>query len=131
MSPSKCANKRIEKLLNLLKGPEFDGFIEFIKPQLALQKRFGSGKNITAIEKVVYSSSPMGPTFHTSNSLPPPIPHPVDNSAAPTPPLVPGDGVSPQSSSVPSTKASSEAEVADTQKLGNGNAVEVLTPTST
>ena len=120
-----------EKLLTLLEGPEFEDFVEFVKPQLALQKRFGSGKNIAAIEKVVYSSCPNVPTLHTNNGLPPPMPPPIDTSAAPTPPLIPGDGPSPQSSSVPSTNASSIAEVADARKPGTSNALEIVTPTST
>ena len=119
-----------EKLLTLLKGTEFDEFVEFVKPQLAIQKRFGSGKNIAAIEKSVYSSSTHVPTLHTNKSLPPPLPPPIDTSAAPTPPLVPGDGPSPPTSSVPSTNASYIAEVAEPQKSSTTNAVEVLTPTS-
>ena len=124
------ANSGPEKLLTQLKGSEYDDFFEFIKPQLALQKRFGSGKNITAIEKVIYSS-PNGPALHSNNSLPPPMPIPINSSAAPTPPLVLGDGSSPQSSSIPSTTASSIAEVATSRKSSASNALEVLMPTST
>lgn len=120
-----------EKLLTLLKGAEFDEFVEFVKPQLAIQKRFGSGKNIAAIEKSVYSGPAHIPTLHMNSSLPPPLLPPIDTSAAPTPPLVPGDGPSPPSSSIPSTNASSIAEVAEPQKSSTGNALEVLTPTST
>ena len=126
-----CTNTGPEKLLTQLKGSEYDEFFEFIKPQLALQKRFGSGKNITAIEKVIYSSPPNGPPLHSNNSLPPPMPIPINTSAAPTPPLVLGDGNSPQSSSIPSTTASSIAEVAASRKSSASNALEVLTPTST
>ncbi|KAL8791669.1 MAG: hypothetical protein Q9195_005752 [Heterodermia aff. obscurata] len=124
-------NYVIQKLLTQLKGSEYDEFFEFIKPQLALQKRFGSGKNITAIEKVIYSSSPNGPTLHSNNSLTSSMPVPINTSAAPTPPLVLGDGSSPQSSSIPSTTASSIADVAASRKSSASNALEVLTPTST
>lgn len=120
-----------EKLLNWLKDSELVDFVEFIKPQLASQKRFGSGKNIAAVEKLVYERCPSIPALHTNNPLPAPMLPFVDTSAAPTPPLVPGDGISPQSSSIPSTKASSIAEVADSRKSSTNNALEVLTPTST
>lgn len=130
--PTDLANYGSEKLLALLKGSEFDSFVEHIKPQLAAQKKFGGGKNIAAIEKVVYGNPHGIPSLHTNNL----VPHhtsqaPLDTSAAPTPPLVSGDGPSPQSSSVPSTNASSIAERVDSRKSSASNTVEVMTPTST
>lgn len=123
-----------EKLLALLKGVEFDEFVEVIKPLLAMQKRFGSGKNIAAIEKVVFSTPPAYshghpqiPTIYTN------IPtNRVDTSAAPTPPLVPaGDGPSPQSSSLPSTQPSSIGGPPESRKSSTSHTIEIATPTST
>ena len=120
------ANNQTEKLLTLLKGAELEEFVEFIKPQLALQKRFGSGKNIAAIEKVVYSIPTTMPTLHTN------VPHTnVNNSAAPTPPLMAGDGPSPQSSSLPSTGPNSVGGQPESRKSSASNPLVVTTPTST
>lgn len=126
-------NYVIQKLLALLKGSEFDDFAEHIKPHLAAQKRFGGGKNIMAIEKFVYGNATSIPPLHTNNAVVnhnPPRP-PLDTSAAPTPPLVSGDGPSPQSSSLPSTNASSVGGPVHSRKSSAGNTVEVITPTST
>ena len=131
--PCGSTNTRSEKLLALLKGSEFDEFAEHIKPHLAVQKRFGGGKNIAAIEKVVYGNAPGIPPMHTNNAANnhnPPRP-PLDTSAAPTPPLVSGDGPSPQSSSLPSTNASSIGGPVHSRKSSASNTVEVITPTST
>lgn len=117
-----------EKLLGQLKDGEFDRFVELVKPQLALLKRFSYGKQIAAIEKMVYQPS-ASPLLIMSHNLS--IPTPIDTSAAPTPPLVIGEGQSPQSSSHPSTNASSINGAMDTRKSSTGNAVDVLTPTST
>ena len=120
------ADTKAEKLLALLKGPEFDEFVEFIKPQLAMQKRFGSGKNIAAIEKVVYSTPSSISTGHIPVS-----PANASNSTAPTPPLTSGDGPSPQSSSLPSTNPSSIGGPPDSRKSSASNALEVTTSNST
>jgi len=119
-------NTLAEKLLALLKGAEFDEFIEFIKPQLALQKRYGGGKNIAAIEKIVYSTPPTVRPIDIDHN-------PGNKSAAPTPSLIPSEGPSPQSESVPSTKPSpiQDAPI-DSRKPGAASeALEVATtPTS-
>jgi len=116
-----------EKLLALLKDTEFEEFIEFIKPQLAMQKRFGGGKNIAAIEKIVYTTPP---TVRTND-----INHPPSSkSTAPTPSLIPSEGPSPQSESDPSTKPSSvqDAPTDSRKSSAASEALEVAnTPTST
>jgi mRNA-binding protein PUF3 len=121
------ANFLLEKLLTQLKGAEYDELVELIKPQLAFLKRFSYGKQIAAIEKVVYTNPLTHPQLQPNASLPAPI----DTSAAPTPPLLTGDAQSPQSSSLPSTNASSVGGHADSRKSSASNTVEVLTPTST
>lgn len=91
-----------EKLLLQLRGTEYDAFVEQIKPQLQLVKRFSYGKQVGAIEKLVYTIPPSTP--HHQHI--PTQPAHMDTSAAPTPPLITEDAQSPQSSSVPSTNTS-------------------------
>ena len=120
-------NCRTEKLLNELKGSERDEFVELIKAQLALLKRFSYGKQIAAIEKLIYTT-PFIPPQLQNNSI---LPAPIDTSAAPTPPLSTGAAQSPQSSSVPSTHRSSVDDTDGSRKSSGSNAVGVMTPTST
>ena len=115
-----------EKLLTQLKESEFEQFVELIKPQLALLKRFSYGKQIAAIEKVVYNNPMTLLQLSNNSSLPLPI-----SSAAPTPPLLAGDAQSPQSSSLPSTNASSINGIVDSRKSSTSNTMEIMTPTST
>jgi len=120
-------NYVIQKLLNTLKASEREEFVEQIKAQIALLKRFSYGKQIAAIEKLIYTS-PFPPHPMPNNAL---LPHNIDTSAAPTPPLSTGAAQSPQSS-LPSTHANSIDEPADGSRKSSGsNAIGVLTPTST
>ena len=116
----------IEKILNELMGSEREDFVELIKAQLALLKRFSYGKQIAAIEKLIYTGPYPQQMSHTG-LLPPAI----DTSAAPTPPLLTDAAQSPQSSSLPSTHASSIDAPNESRKLSGSNAIGVLTPTST
>jgi mRNA-binding protein PUF3 len=120
------ADTGTEKLLAQLKDAEFDQFVELVKPQLGLLKRFSYGKQIAAIEKMVYhpATTPLLMPHNISALTP------INTSAAPTPPLLTGDGQSPQSSSLPSTNASSVNGAVDSCKSSTGNTVDVLTPTS-
>ena len=111
-----------EKLLTTLKGAEYDDFVEKVKVQLNLLKRFTYGKQITAIEKIVYTGPGMMLHQSRANSSPPP---PIDISAAPTPPLLTTDAQSPQSSSHPSTNASTADGPVGTRKASNSAPVEV------
>jgi mRNA-binding protein PUF3 len=93
----------IEKLLAQLKGPERDAFVEDMKPQLISLKKYNYGKQIAAIEKLIFTGpQPCTPsvTSPTTQSLPIEI-----NSNAPTPMLTNGQN-SPQSSSLPSASVS-------------------------
>ncbi|KAI4099754.1 MAG: hypothetical protein L6R37_005823 [Teloschistes peruensis] len=123
-------NYVIQTLIHELKGAELDEFIETLKPQLAILKRFAYGKQVQAIEALLYTTMPPIPARHRTNSA---VPPPIDTSASvvPTPPLLTGDGQSPQSFSVPSTNASSVGGGAGSRKSSTSNAVEVMTPTST
>lgn len=119
-----------EKLISELKGTEHDDFVETVKPQLAILKRFAYGKQVQAIEHLLYTAVPTPQSQQRpSNLVPPPID--TSTSAAPTPPLLTGDGQSPQSSSVPSTNASSVGGPSNSRKSSTSNTVEVMTPTST
>lgn len=105
---SRClANPVAEKVLNKLKGPEKDALVEQIRPLLSGLKKYSYGKQIAAIEKLVYDPPGGGPAHasHTSSSTTPPNSHksspqpskrsvngsesgrgPVVGAAPPTPP---------------------------------------------
>ncbi|KAL8767696.1 MAG: hypothetical protein Q9209_005876 [Squamulea sp. 1 TL-2023] len=125
-------NYVIQTLISELKGSELDDFIETLKPQLAILKRFAYGKQVQAIEALLYAALPP-PSQHQQQRLNSLAPPPIDTSTAavPTPPLLTADGQSPQSSSVPSTNASSVEGAANSRKSSMSNTVEVMTPTST
>lgn len=111
-------DRHAEKLLGQLKGADNDAFVELIKPQLASLKKFSYGKQITAIEKLLYAPNSQ---FDPSQASSPPS-H-VDTSAAPTPPLLNGDAQSPRSSSFPSTNNSTiDGPVENLKKNAAGTA---------
>jgi len=76
-----------------LKGAERERFVEEMRPHLNVLKKFNYGKQITAIEKLI------------SNGLPSQTPPMEINSTAATPMLTMEQN-SPESSSLPSTNAS-------------------------
>jgi mRNA-binding protein PUF3 len=82
-----------EKLLGQLKGAEREQFVEDMRPHLNVLKKYNYGKQITAIEKLI------------SNGLPPQTAPMEINSSTATPVLTKGQN-SPESSSLPSTNAS-------------------------
>jgi len=114
----------IEKLLAQLKGEERDAFIEDMKPQLISLKKYNYGKQIAAIEKLIFT----GPHAYTSPAsvLVPSAPSvPIEiSSNAPTPLLTNGQN-SPQSSSVPSTSVSTIDEPADSTSVSRKASVVV------
>ncbi|KAL9029054.1 MAG: hypothetical protein Q9196_002662 [Gyalolechia fulgens] len=122
-------NYVIQTILSELKGAELDDFVEIVKPQLTILKRYAYGKQVQAIEQLLYNIFPPHQPQPRPNNIVPPID--TSASAAPTPPLLTGDGQSPQSSSVPSTNASSIRGPADSRKSSTSHTVEVMTPTST
>ncbi|KAI4287016.1 MAG: hypothetical protein L6R35_003726 [Caloplaca aegaea] len=123
-------NYVIQTLILELKGAESDNFIEVVKPQVVILKRFNYSKQVQAIEQLLYNIIPPAqPLPRSTNPVPPPID--TSASAAPTPPLLTGDGQSPQSSSIPSTNASCIGGPAGSRKSSTSNTVEVMTPTST
>ena len=83
-----------------------------MKPQLLQLKKYNYGKQIAAIEKLIFT----GPQpYITPSSLGTPIPQtmPIEiNSNAPTPMLTNGQN-SPQSSSLPSTNVSTIEDPTD------------------
>ncbi|KAN0103017.1 ARM repeat-containing protein [Hyaloscypha variabilis] len=104
MMKDQYGNYVIQKLLAQLKGAERDAFVEDMKPQLLQLKKYNYGKQIAAIEKLIFT----GPQPYIAPSLPTPISQtmPIEiNSNAPTPMLTNGQN-SPQSSSLPSTNVS-------------------------
>ncbi|KAL9036973.1 MAG: hypothetical protein Q9180_003990, partial [Flavoplaca navasiana] len=124
-------NYVIQTLMLELKGSQLEQFLDTLRPQLAILKRFSYGKQVQAIETLLYSNVPAlhQPQQRLNGLAPPPID--TSTSALPTPPLLTGDGQSPQSSSVPSTHASSVGATANSRKSSTSNPVEVMTPTST
>lgn len=66
-------NPRTEKVLGQLKGEERQALIEQIKPLLSQLKKFSYGKQIVAIEKLIFdpNSPTTGPLPHTTSTTPP------------------------------------------------------------
>ena len=93
----------LEKLLAQLKGAERDTFVEDMKPQLISLKKYNYGKQIAAIEKLIFTGpQPFVPAVNSATSELQLI---EINSSAATPMLTDGQN-SPESSSLPSTNAS-------------------------
>ncbi|TVY83494.1 Pumilio-like protein [Lachnellula suecica] len=101
MMKDQYGNYVIQKLLAQLKDAERDAFVEDMKPQLIQLKKYNYGKQIAAIEKMIFTGT--GPQAQAS-FVPPTMPIEI-NSSAPTPILTNGQN-SPQSSSLPSTSVS-------------------------
>lgn len=105
-----------EKLLAQLKGDERDRLVEDIKPQLLALKKYNYSKQITSIEKIIFTgtqpppASSYGSANDTSNAslrfgeVSKTLPLEI-NSSVPTPSLTMEQN-SPQSSSLPSTNVS-------------------------
>lgn len=105
-------NRHKEKLLGQVQGEERERLVELIKPQLFALKKYNFGKQIAAIEKLIFtgpitqtSYAPLGsgmiPSSATTNTTPSKA-----NSVAATPSLT-TETNSPQSSfTPPSTNAS-------------------------
>ncbi|KAH8768610.1 armadillo-type protein [Hyaloscypha sp. PMI_1271] len=112
MMKDQYGNYVIQKLLAQLKGAERDTFVEDMKPQLLQLKKYNYGKQIAAIEKLIFT----GPQpYITPSSMGTPISQtmPIEiNSNAPTPMLTNGQN-SPQSSSLPSTNVSTIEDPTD------------------
>ncbi|KAI5854756.1 armadillo-type protein [Tricharina praecox] len=91
-------NYVIQKLLTLLSGADRETLVEQIKPQLQALKKFTFGKQINAIEKLIFNSAS---TPQATSPL---------ESALTTPPLLTTGCQSPDSSVTPSTGTSSAGE---------------------
>lgn len=111
-SPSINSDALTEKLLAQLKGAERDAFVEDMKPQLLQLKKYNYGKQIAAIEKLIFTGLQPYMT-HPSLVTPASQTQPIEiNSNAPTPMLTNGQN-SPQSSSLPSTNVSTIEDSTD------------------
>lgn len=112
MMKDQYGNYVIQKLLAQLKGAERDAFVEDMKPQLIQLKKYNYGKQIAAIEKLIF----LGPQpSYINPSL---MPMPIEiTSSAPTPMLTNGQN-SPQSSSLPSTSVSTIDDPSDSTSSG-------------
>ena len=115
-----------EKLITQLRGPEWSDCNELIKEQISQLKRssFGNGKQIAAVEKVLYTEPASSSQPSQDSALPN-----IDTSVVATPALTTGDAHSPQSSGAPSTHAGSvDVTAASRKSSGSDN---ILTPAST
>lgn len=100
-----------------LKGAERDAFVEDMKPQLIQLKKYNYGKQIAAIEKLIFTG-PQQPYINPSSMANPAHAMPIEiNSSAPTPMLTNGQN-SPQSSSLPSTSVSTIDDPTDSTSSG-------------
>lgn len=92
-----------------------------MKPQLIYLKKYNYGKQIAAIEKLIFT----GPQPYVSSSVVSPATLPIEiNSSAPTPMLTNGQN-SPQSSSLPSTNGSALDEPNESAASSGMTVVEV------
>ena len=106
------SNTPTEKLLAQLKGAEREAFVEDMKPQLVSLKRYNYGKQIAAIEKLIFT----GPAPYTSApsiNAPAGQTLPIEISSSAATPLLTNGQNSPQSSSLPSTNVSTIEEPAE------------------
>ncbi|OBT60390.1 hypothetical protein VE03_10140 [Pseudogymnoascus sp. 23342-1-I1] len=130
MMKDQYGNYVVQKLLGQLKGAERDSFVEDIKPQLMQLKKYNYGKQIAAIEKLIFVA-PTGPSTGShrqtasnasatpsygrgAGAVPPQGPAiTIDvHSVAPTPVLTMEQN-SPESSNLPSATASTVDEGGD------------------
>ncbi|KAI1107210.1 ARM repeat-containing protein [Jackrogersella minutella] len=103
MMKDQFGNYVIQKLMQHLEGPDRESFIEEMRPHFANLKKYSTGRQITALDRLMSASSvaPGGPSS-ASPSTPSLL---VEvNSAAPTPTLTMEQN-SPESSSPPSTNS--------------------------
>ncbi|KAF7875133.1 hypothetical protein EAF04_002305 [Stromatinia cepivora] len=108
MMKDQYGNYVIQKLLGQLKGAERLAFVEDLKPQLLALKKYNYGKQIAAIEKLIYGQDDSQQSYVTSPTGTASGAHTQSmemNSSAPTPLLTNGQN-SPQSSSLPSANVS-------------------------
>jgi mRNA-binding protein PUF3 len=110
------ANIFTEKLLGQLKGEERDNFVEDMKPQLIQLKKYNYGKQIAAIEKLIFTGPPPYNNIPAGPSAIQTMPIEI-TSSAPTPMLTNGQN-SPQSSSLPSTNVSTIDDPSDSTSSG-------------
>lgn len=102
-----------EKLLAQLKGAERDAFVEDMKPQLISLKKYNYGKQIAAIEKLIFTGPQQAYITPSSVMTPASQTTPIEiGSSTPTPMLTNGQN-SPQSSSLPSTSVSTIDDPSD------------------
>lgn len=112
-------NALTEKILIQLKGAERERFVEHVKPHLATLRKFNAGKQLAAIEKLIFIA-PLGPHRQTSTTSPLGLHHHtapalnvtfgdinVSSNVSTTPtPMLTMEQNSPQSSGMPSTTPS-------------------------
>ncbi|KAI1457763.1 ARM repeat-containing protein [Annulohypoxylon moriforme] len=109
MMKDQFGNYVIQKLMQHLEGPDRDSFIEEMRPHFANLKKYSTGRQITALDRLMTASS-VGPGsgFATASGSPTTPSLLVEvNSSAPTPSLTMEQN-SPESSSPPSTNSGME-----------------------
>ncbi|KAI0883363.1 ARM repeat-containing protein [Annulohypoxylon maeteangense] len=109
MMKDQFGNYVIQKLMQHLEGPDRDSFIEEMRPHFANLKKYSTGRQITALDRLMSASSVIpGSGFATASGSPTTPSLLVEvNSSAPTPSLTMEQN-SPESSSPPSTNSGME-----------------------
>ncbi|OTA66799.1 ARM repeat-containing protein [Hypoxylon sp. EC38] len=110
MMKDQFGNYVIQKLMQHLEGPDRESFIEEMRPHFANLKKYSTGRQITALDRLMSASSvgPGGPSSTTGSTSPTTPSLLVEvNSAAATPSLTMEQN-SPESSSPPSTNSGLE-----------------------
>ncbi|KAL1863755.1 mRNA binding protein puf3 [Paecilomyces lecythidis] len=135
-------NYVIQKVLGQLKGAEREALVDQIRPQLSQLKKFSYGKQIVAIEKLIFDpSTGSGSSVNAASSTTPPASHksspqpsrrslteieacrPIVGAAPPTPP--PTDTASTTDGGVEPCKCmatSSVTSVSETETIAAGDA---------
>ncbi|KAI4157996.1 MAG: hypothetical protein LQ342_007820 [Letrouitia transgressa] len=121
-------NYVIQKALAVIKGPMREKFVEVLRGQIAIAKKYAFGKQVLNVEKVLNATETLGLQPRSNNI--PPAPIDTSHSTVPSPPLLTGDAQSPPSSSLPSTSTSSVVGAVNSRKSSGSNDVEVMTPSS-
>lgn len=118
----------LEKALAVIKGPMREKFVEVLRGQIAIAKKYAFGKQVLNVEKVLNATETLSLQPRSNNI--PPAPIDTSHSTVPSPPLLTGDAQSPSSSSLPSTSTSSVVGAVNSRKSSGSNDVEVMTPSS-